>query len=534
MTIQDSTHSIVKNAKRFFSGTAISRATGLGREVVMAIAFGTQPLIAAFWMAFRFAHLLRRLFGEGALNAAFIPHFETLRKENGFLGARFFYDLSTGISLFLLLITLLAEAILGAFLLFMPMSQGNYDVVKLTMLMLPALVFICLYALNSALLNCEKNYFLPSVAPALLNIIWIGAILILWKLPLAKAIDYLAMTVVLAFVLQWIVTVPPVFRYLRLELGDKWRSHSFSGREILKILRPFLLGLVGVAATQINTALDTLFARAANEQGPAYLWYAIRIQQLPLGLLGVGLTGALLPPISRAVERGDREQSLHFLNFALSRTLLFMIPLTAAIFVLGFSGINLVYGHGEFSQEATFQTTLCLWGYGLALAPMTLVLVSASACYAHKNYRTPTLFSAITVGLNIALNALFVYGFHLGAVSIALATTLGACVNGALLLSLLKKNYGLKWERLFSSTIKVSIASLIAIAATAAVGSLYHDQTLAWLLGHDWSPFSRSLITQLTTFGMMALSFTLSFLLSAQLLRIELFSWSRLRFARRA
>ena len=108
MTIQDSSTTITRSAKRFFSGTAISRMTGLVREVGMAAAFGTHPVVAAFWMAFRFANLLRRLFGEGALNAAFVPHFESLRKQDSSLAARFFYDLTMGVT-FLLLVPVLAS-----------------------------------------------------------------------------------------------------------------------------------------------------------------------------------------------------------------------------------------------------------------------------------------------------------------------------------------------------------------------------------------------------------------------------------------
>ena len=530
MTIQDSTRSIASSAKHFFSGTAISRATGLAREVAMALVFGTHPMVAAFWMAFRFANLLRRLFGEGALHAVFVPHYESLRKQDSALGARFFYDLSAALMLLLLAITLLAEGLLGGILLFASLQESSLQVIKLTMVMLPALVFICLYALNTSLLNCERSYFLPSLAPALLNVVWVGAIFVVWQLPIEKGVEYLAMIVVFAFALQWGVTAPHVFRYLTRELGDKWHEKGFSGREILKIARPFMLGMIGVCATQVNTAFDAVFAWVADSQGPAYLWYAIRIQQLPLALIGVGLTGALLPPITRAIQKGEREQYLHFLNFAMTRALLFMVPMTGGIFALGFCGINLVYGHGAFSQEATYQTTLCLWAYGLALLPMTFVLICASACYAHKNYRMPTLFSLFTVVLNVTLNALFVYALQWGAISIALATTLSTLVNGILLAYLLKKQYGLSLAGIAISFLKIVFATLLAVAATVTLGFyLFQDNTLAWLMGQPLAPFARDISTQLFCFGMQALTFTVAFLLTAFALRIDAFSLAALR-----
>jgi len=520
--MQDSTRSISTGVKHFFSGTMISRCTGLAREVAMAAVFGTVPAVAAFWMAFRFAHLLRRLFGEGALHAVFVPHFESLRKRKSELAARFFYDLSTGVALFLILIIAIVEGILGGILLFSQMSEDNKEILRLTMVMMPALVFISLYALNTSLLNCERSFFLPSVAPSALNLLWVLAIFLVWQKPVSRAIEYLAMIIVLAFALQWAVTVPKVFQYLSKELGDKWGENRFAGREMLQIMRPFALGVIGVAATQINSALDAVFARMADPQGPAYLWYALRIQQLPLAVIGVGLTGALLPPIARAVQRQETKQYLHFLNFALKRAILWMLPTTAALFVLGFSGINLVYGHGKFCQDSIIETTFCLWAYGSALIPMIFVLILASAFYAHKNYRIPTLLSLFTVALNILLNTLFVFIFHLGVISIALATTLSTCLNSGLLAFFLKKKYGLVLEGVILSSIKVLLVCIVATAITLFFGLyLFHDNTFQWIIQHELTVFPRELFTQLISFCVQALCFSVTFIAGAYLLRID-------------
>lgn len=523
MTIQDSSDTITSSSKRFFSGTMISRTTGLAREVAMAAAFGTIPAVAAFWMAFRFAHLLRRLFGEGALNAAFIPHFESLRKEDTQKGARFFYDLSTGITLILLFLIILIEGILGGCLLFKEMSTGTRDVMRLTMLMLPALVFISLYALNSSLLNCERSYFLPSVAPAILNLVWILAIALLWRKVPHQALEYLAMIIAFAFALQWAVTLPRVYRYLTAGLGKSWwQEKGFSGREILMIMRPFLLGMIGVAATQVNSGLDAIFARVADSEGPAFLWYAIRIQQLPLALFGVGLTGALLPPISRAIENNNKEKYRYFLNFGMKKVLTLMLPITAGILALGFCGINLVYGHGEFTSEATLKTTLCLWAYGVGLFPMTAVLVCAAAFYAQKNYRIPTLFSVITVGLNVGLNTLFVFVFHMGAISIAIATMVTACVNGLLLAAFLHRQGELDLHGLWGTLLKVVACSFLAAIVTIWFGhTLFHDNTWAYLLGQPLAPFSRELPQQLLIFGSEAVCFGAVLFASAFVFRVH-------------
>lgn len=519
----DSSETIISSARRFFSGTVISRAAGLAREVAMAAVFGISPSVAAFWMAFRFAHLTRRLFGEGALHAAFVPHFEGLRKEEPKKAARFFFDLSMGITLLLLLIALASEAVLGGFLLFFEMNSSSYEVVKLTMLMLPALVFISLYALNTSLLNCERSYFLPSVAPAFLNAVWVLAVCFLWYFEVQEALEKLAMILVLAFALQWLVTLPQVIRYLYKELGEKWQEkRGFSGKEISLIIRPFLLSLFGVAATQINSALDALFARAADPEGPAYLWYAIRIQQLPLALFGVALMGALLPPISRAMQNGNRAQYLFFLNFALRRMAVLMIPLTMGLFVLGFSGVNLIYGHGEFSSEAVQDTTLCLWAYGIGLLPMTAVLILASAFYAQKNYKIPTLIACGSVLLNIALNTFFVFGLHMGALSVAIATSMAASVNGALLLFFLRQKKLLSLSGSEMPVIKSCICSFWASAVTVFIGhTFFSDNTWSQLAGRELFAFPKEISLQMTTFLTSGACFLLSFLALAYLIRLS-------------
>ena len=153
----------------------------------------------------------------------------------------------------------------------------------------------------------------------------------------------------------------------------------------------------------------------ASLEGPAFLWYAIRIEQLPLALFGIALSSALLPPLSRALKNLNMDHYLKLLRFAFARSFSLIFPCTLGIFVLGIAGINLLYGHGDFSNEATYQTTLCLWGYGLGLVPAVFVLLLAPAFYAHKEFRTPMLGSVISVVINVLLSSFFVFGLHLGA-----------------------------------------------------------------------------------------------------------------------
>ncbi len=138
----------------------------------------------------------------------------------------FFYHLVKGVTGVLFLLTLLLEGALGSYLWEENFSEGSEEVIRLTMLMLPALWFICLYALNQSLLNCERSFFTPSAAPTLQNILWILAVVILWKTPAIEAMEWLARLVVLSFALQWIVTLPGVYRFLAKKLGSRWWVHT--------------------------------------------------------------------------------------------------------------------------------------------------------------------------------------------------------------------------------------------------------------------------------------------------------------------
>jgi len=505
--MQDSSATILSSVKKFFSGTLISRLTGFGREVAMAAAFGVMPAVAAFWMAFRFALLLRRLLGEGGLHVAFIPHFESLRKKDPQEAAIFFYQLSSWLTRFLCLLTIALEGILGGFLWFGDFSPYTQEVVKLTMLLLPSLIFICLYALNQSLLNCEGCYFLPSAAPSLFNVIWIGALFFVWQMPAPLALELLSMLIVFAFAMQWLITLPPVYHYLKRAIqASFWQRKEKTRGQLGHLLRPLALSLIGVAAMQINSGLDAIFARLADPEGPAILWYALRIEQLPLALLGVAMTSALLPPISRAVEAQDEAKCLHFLSFAINRTSALMIPVTCALFILGFTGINLAYGRGHFTTEAIIDTTICLWGYGGGLLPMSLVLIFASFFYAKKDYKTPTLTSLFSVCANLVLNAFFVFVCKGGAVSIAVATTLATFINAGLLLFFILKEHVLSLRPFWSSLGRITAASLIAVGGTLLVGAYFNDPTVGWFKGNALA-LPRSFGHQLMAFAVQCLLF---------------------------
>ncbi|MCB1119816.1 MAG: murein biosynthesis integral membrane protein MurJ, partial [Chlamydiia bacterium] len=183
----------------------------------------------------------------------------------------------------------------------------------------------------------------------------------------------------------------------------------------------------------MNNLVDTLFAHYAEAEGPALLWYAIRIQQLPLALFGIAIAGAILPPLSRALKAQKWNEYLRFLQEALFQTWILMLPLTAALFLMGDMGVTLLYGRGDFHFQDVVGTTTCLWAYGIGLIPSALVLVLAPACYANHNYFLPTFSSFLAMGLNLVLNSLFIFIWGWGAVSVAIATSISVWINFGIL-----------------------------------------------------------------------------------------------------
>lgn len=509
--------------RRFFAGTLFSRATGFGRELAMAMLFGAGAEVAAFWMAFRFATLLRRLFGEGGLHVAFVPHFESLRKRNTQEANAFFLGLALGLGALLVALAVIGELALGGILFFSSLPASDLVIYKLTFLMLPSFVFVSLYALNASLLQCEGNFFTASAAPSLLNLLWMIVLPLLPQEP-GIALERLAMIVVAGLALQWLVTWISVYRTLRPTLADIRLPKL---REYTALLRPFGLALLGVGATQINGALDACFARFSDLEGPAILWYALRLEQLPLALVGIGVSAAFFPPIARAAATGDAEGRATYsllLNQACKRTLLCLVPLTVALIILGLLGVNFVYGRGAFSESATFKTTYALWAYGLGLVPSTLLFIFASAFYAHKNFTAPTYGALFSVALNLGLNTLFVFGLELGATSIALATSLSALFNAVYLGIALRRTFGSFGKGLIKTTLKITLASAIAASGTLLIDALaFHSLTLKALLGGS-PTLPHGLISQLLPLCCEGLFFLTLLLISAALLRCrELF-----------
>ncbi|MDF2549796.1 MAG: hypothetical protein K0S07_863 [Chlamydiales bacterium] len=507
--MKDTHQSVLKGAKLHFLGTFLSRFSGLFRDMAMASSFGTSSHIAALMVAFRLAHLFRRILGEGAMQSAFIPVFEELRKEDPSLGYRFFQSLYLMVFCASSAIAILSMLLFG-WLSFYSLEDGFSEILSLTCWMMPSLVFICLFGLNNCLLNCEKSFFIPSVAPVAFNAVWVSAALWLGEMPEERAVYYLALAIVLGCFCQWLVTLPKAWLFLKRHLDPlSWRNNFHAG-SLCKLAKPLGLAVIGVSAAQINGVADSIFARFSELDGPAYLWYAIRLQQVPLALFSIAIAGALMPPLARAFKRGDMDSYHHLLEVLLKRSYAAIIPFTALLFAMGFTSVNVLFGKGEFGASSIIGTVKCLWGYSLGLMPMANIIIFSAAAQAKGDFKTPAWTTLIAIAVNVLLNALFIFGLGWSSCSVAIATSLSAWLQAYLLKSrafqgpiLSKKAAREVWM--------ISLGSLIAAACSLAIEHFYIEpKTLVWLLQQEVPLFPTHFRAQIADFGLEFCAFFLS------------------------
>ena len=483
--------------RRFFSGTLFSRISGFGRDLVMAFAFGDHPSIAAFMIAFRFSNLLRRLVAEGPIQITIIPYFEGLRIKDHSKALLFFLKLLFLVTISLLAITIIVELGICYFL-----SLENFayqEVYILTRWLFPAIIFICLYGLNTCLLHCYDSFFVPSFAPFICNSIWITAALLL-KNDLAEvAMVSLAKWVCIGFIGQWLFTLPKIIPILKTHFKEKLnRTILKISTEVKQLLSSFSLGAIGIGAMQINSFVDGLFSRHAHISGPVYLWYSIRIEQLALAIFGIACVSTIVPRLSRAIKQGDRKKAESLFAFSYKRILLVMIPCTFAIFALGGASTNFIYGRGSFSEGALLHTTICLWSYAIGLLPTTILIPFFSFFFFNNNFRTPTIVSLISVLINIFLNALFVFIFKWGIASIALATSMSAWGNFLLIQQL---NRSFKVGYVSNGIFKGLLVTFLALLFTIGINHFFLHASLF----HPFFP--RSLSLQVSYLCMQSITF---------------------------
>jgi putative peptidoglycan lipid II flippase len=470
--------------------TLVSRVLGLVREVVFAALIGAGYHADAFKIGFRIPNLLRDLFAEGALSAAFVPTYARTQEEGGREAA---FALANRVLtvLAVLLGGLIVAAIVFAWPLVSLLASG-FDAqpgkaaltVFLTRLMMPFLLLVSFAAVAMGMLNAEERFGVPALSPALFNLVaiaWAGG-LWAWGLSLDQVVIGWALGVLLGGLAQFLVQVPSLRR-----LGWRFRP-QWAPRDpgLLRIARLMAPATAGLAAVEVNIVVNSYFA--SREAGAvSWLDFAFRLLYLPIGLFGVALGTIATAGLARRAAEGDMDGLRNTLRQALSMLAFLTVPATLGLMALGVPVVRLIYERGRFTAADTQATAAALFLYAFGLVGYTGVKVLAPAFYALGRPRVPLLASVSAV----ATNLLVVLALHgkLGFRAIALGTALGSLVNAALLVGLFERRVG----GLFGHGLVRPVARM-AVAAVAMAG-------LAWLAaaGLERLVGTRGLPAQLAT-----------------------------------
>ncbi|SSC65592.1 murein biosynthesis integral membrane protein MurJ [Ciceribacter selenitireducens] len=485
---------LVKKFMTVGGATLGSRVFGFARETLMAAALGTGPMADVFYAAFRFPNLFRRLFAEGAFNAAFVPLFAKEIEANGVDGAKRFSEEVFGVLFTVLLLITIVMELSMPLLVQWVIAPGFSDdpvkyslTVRLAAVMFPYLMCMSLTAMLSGMLNSLHHFFAAAIAPVFLNILMIGALL--WALYTgadpAMTAWYLSWSVLAAGVLQMAVVYAGV-RHAGIKLSFKFPRFTPNVKRLLVLAVP---AAVTGGITQINQLIGQAIA-SGKEGAIAALQYADRIYQLPLGVVGVAVGVVLLPELARALKAGHMKEAGNIQNRSMEFVLFLTLPAAAALWVLSDEIIRVLYERGAFTQENTTVVAAILAIYGIGLPGFVMIKALQPGFYAREDTRTPMRFTGISVVINSAL-AISLFPI-LAERGIAIAEAAAGWINTVLLFITLHRRGHLTWEwALFTRTLRLMIA-----AAIMAVMLVYlSDYWSAWL-----AP-DASLLHQLTALG---------------------------------
>ena len=456
-----------------------SRVMGFLRDILIAFLAGAGPVADAFFIALRIPNLFRRLFGEGAFNAAFVPEFSGILATEGPGEAKQFAQETIAVMAFwLLLLTILGE-------LFMPeimgvLAPGFADVpgkealtVALARITFPYVFLICLAALLSGVLNGLDRFAAAAAAPLVFNGVSIAAMLILT--PYVPTVGHsLAWGVTVSGVLQlgllaWAVRrAGMALRIPRPRLTPRMRV----------LLRRMAPGLVGAGVTQLNLSVDIWIVSYLPPGSASLLYYADRVNQLPLGVIGTAVGTALLPLLSRQARAGLAAEALGTLNRAIEISLALTLPAALALAVSGRPIMAVLFGNGAFDATSAMLSAQALAAYALGLPAFVLLKVLVPAFFAHGDTSTPVRVGFAAIALNLVLNLLLMVPLqHVGP---ALATSVSAIFNVAVLGALLARRGRLAVDRRLRSRLLRMALSAFVMAAVL----VYLQAWLApWLAG---------------------------------------------------
>ena len=448
--------------------TLVSRLLGLVRDILIAQFLGAGAVSDAFFTAFKLPNVFRRMFAEGAFNAAFVPLYAKRIEQDGEESANAFASEASAALFFVVAVLVIAFEltmpwtlnIIGYGLDRTPNADGitPYDLAVLYALVtMPYLLFMSMTALFSGVLNTRNHFALAAAVPIILNIFMISALWLAGGSGWSQRNIGLALTA--AITISGAVQMGLVFwgcRKAGVRFGLKKPRLTPGVRRLVTLGVP---GIISAGITQINLLVSHLIA-TTRDSAASWLTYADRLYQLPWGMIGIAMGVALLPTLSRAIRAGDEAGAKTSLNRGIEISLFLTLPAAVALYVIPDFLISGIYQRGAFTAETTLQVAKALRWFAIGLPAFVLIKVLTPAFFARENTRTPMIWAGISAAINISFG---LFLFHkIGFEGLALATSIAAWVNVIGLSVLLLRSGDLTIDRRLSRHLpRIALASAV-------------------------------------------------------------------------
>ena len=504
--------SLLKSITTFGGWTLISRITGFCRDIILARYLGAGMVSDAFFVSFKLPNLFRSLFAEGAFTSAFVPIFsQKLVGEGKEQAIKFAARAISVLAVFVGLFVLLMEVIMPVVVMFLAPGfvndAGKIELaVFLSRITFPFLLLVSIVSFQSGILNSLGKFAAPASAPVILNLTMIASVFVLMPF-IATPAYRIAIAIPTAGVLEiiWLhcfLKRQDVFIVPQRNIVDLARTE-----EIKTLFKRIAPGVFGAGIYQINMMVDTILVSLVGTGAISWLYYANRLQQLPLGVVGAAIGVALLPILSKQLKAGAAEEAKQTQNKAVEYGALLSFPATVALIVLAKPIINLLFQHGKFGSFQTDMTSQAVVAYAVGLPLYVMVKALTPNFFARCDTKTPVKYSAVVLVANIVCSAILMKPF--GHVGIASATTIAAFV------SLYQYIHGLKkrgfWE--FSSELTIRLIKIGACSILMG-GVLWFGMLSINLWGGNWFDFS--IIMKLLSLSFIGSTAMLVFLLSVK------------------
>jgi len=466
---------IIKTSVTIGTFTLLSRIFGFVRDLLMAVVIGTSMIADSFFVAFRFPNMFRALFAEGAMNSAFIPIFaKSLNKDKQQAIA---FAKQTGtllllwIALFCILMMFFMPEIMSVQAVGFAMDMDKFLLtIELGRLMFPYLAFMVMNALFASILNSFEQFILPAFAPIILNICIILSLIGIYYDVIPLTGYELGISVLIAGLLQASILFITCLKYGIMPF-TKSIDITQNVKEFFKKVLPVI---IGSSLLQLNIFIGTILATTLEGGSVSYLYYADRLSQLPLGVIGIAIGIALIPMLSKSIANNNKKEVINNQSDAILFSMFLTLPASVAFLIIAPAIISGLFMYGNFDLVATYKTAYALQAMAIGLPAFVLIKVLSPVFFARGNTTIPVRISIICMIVNILLSIILMkYIYHIG---IALATSISAWLNVVLLLIMVRlKNIELIRQNTFKTLIKMLCASILMGVIIFELNNIFYE-----------------------------------------------------------